>query len=88
MATRSVTTWDVLVGHVTLDLQCLDRIYLNEFVPNPQVVGRSWDAPVPGSASRNGRSGSPRSGWCRSSKGRFGRHPIRQWWRCAAFWVG
>jgi len=29
MTTRPVTTWDVLDGHVTLDLQCLDRLYLN-----------------------------------------------------------
>jgi hypothetical protein len=40
MATRPVTTWDVLDGHVTLDLQCLDRIYLNGYVPNLQVGGQ------------------------------------------------
>ena len=40
MATRSVTTWDVLVGLGTLDLQFLDRIYLNEYVPNLQVGGQ------------------------------------------------
>jgi hypothetical protein len=40
MATRPVTTWDVLDGHVTLDLQCLDRIYLNGYVPNMQVGGQ------------------------------------------------
>ena len=34
MATRPVSTWDVLDGHVTLDLQCLDRIYLNGYLPN------------------------------------------------------
>ena len=31
---------DVLDGHVTLDLDCLDRIYLNAYVPNVQVAGR------------------------------------------------
>jgi hypothetical protein len=28
---------DVLDGHVVLDLECLDRIYLNGYVPNLQV---------------------------------------------------
>ncbi len=31
---------DVLDGHVTLDLDCLDRIYLNVYVPNLQVGGQ------------------------------------------------
>src|SRR4051794_4500805 len=31
---------DVLDGHVALDLQCLDRIYLNAYVPNLQVGGQ------------------------------------------------
>src|SRR5947209_12901975 len=31
---------DVLDGHVTLDLQCLDRVYLNGYVPNLQVGGQ------------------------------------------------
>jgi hypothetical protein len=31
---------DVLANHVTLDLQCLDRIYLNAYVPNLQVGGQ------------------------------------------------
>jgi hypothetical protein len=31
---------DLLEGHVTLDLQCLDRIYLNAYVPNLQVGGQ------------------------------------------------
>ncbi len=31
---------DVLDGHVTLDLECLDRIYLNAYVPNLQVAGQ------------------------------------------------
>jgi hypothetical protein len=35
-----VTVNDVLAGHVKLDLQCLDRIYLNGYVPNLQVGGQ------------------------------------------------
>jgi hypothetical protein len=31
---------DVLEAHVQLDLQCLDRIYLNGYVPNLQVGGQ------------------------------------------------
>lgn len=30
----------VLDGHVSLDLECLDRIYLNAYVPNLQVSGQ------------------------------------------------
>ena len=31
---------DVLDGHVGLDVECLDRIYLNGYVPNLQVAGQ------------------------------------------------
>jgi hypothetical protein len=31
---------DVLDGHVVLDLECLDRIYLNGYVPKLQVGGQ------------------------------------------------
>ncbi|MCA1692150.1 MAG: hypothetical protein LC733_08130 [Actinobacteria bacterium] len=31
---------DLLEGHVTLDLECLDRIYLNAYIPNLQVSGQ------------------------------------------------
>jgi hypothetical protein len=31
---------DLLNGHVTLDLECLDRVYLNAYVPNLQVSGQ------------------------------------------------
>ena len=31
---------DVLEGHVALDVECLDRIYLNAYVPNLQVGGQ------------------------------------------------
>ena len=40
-AAGTVTAAQVLDGHVTLDLECLDRIYLNGYVPNLQVGGRS-----------------------------------------------
>jgi hypothetical protein len=33
MAQRVVTVNDVLQGHVALDIECLDRIYLNAYVP-------------------------------------------------------
>src|SRR5215469_8218847 len=33
MNQRVVTVNDVLEGHVTLDIECLDRIYLNAYVP-------------------------------------------------------
>jgi hypothetical protein len=36
----AVTVNDVLDGHVGLDLECLDRIYLNGYVPNLQVGGQ------------------------------------------------
>jgi hypothetical protein len=35
-----VTLTDVLDGHVVLDLECLDRIYLNGYVPTLQVGGQ------------------------------------------------
>lgn len=31
---------DVLDGHVVLDLECLDRVYLNAYVPNLQLGGQ------------------------------------------------
>jgi hypothetical protein len=37
---KPVTINDVLEGHVALDLECLDRIYLNAYVPNLQVGGQ------------------------------------------------
>ena len=36
----TVTVNDLLDGHVVLDVQCLDRIYLNGYVPNLQVGGQ------------------------------------------------
>jgi hypothetical protein len=35
-----VTVNDLLDGHVALDVECLDRIYLNGYVPNLQVGGQ------------------------------------------------
>jgi hypothetical protein len=40
MTQRPVRTADILDGHVSLDLECLDRIYLNGYVPNLQVGGQ------------------------------------------------
>jgi hypothetical protein len=40
MVGRPVTVNDVLDGHVVLDLECLDRIYLNAYVPTLQVGGQ------------------------------------------------
>src|SRR5262245_51608924 len=36
----TVTINDVLDGHVVLDVECLDRIYLNGYVPNLQMGGQ------------------------------------------------
>lgn len=36
MGARVVTVNDVLNGNVALDIQCLDRIYLNAYVPKLQ----------------------------------------------------
>jgi hypothetical protein len=38
--TGTVTVNQALQGHVVLDLDCLDRIYLNGYVPNLQVAGQ------------------------------------------------
>ena len=35
-----VTVNNLLDGHVGLDLECLDRIYLNGYVPTLQVAGQ------------------------------------------------
>src|SRR5260370_38206596 len=36
----AVTVNDLLDGHVALDVECLDRIYLNGYVPMLQVGGQ------------------------------------------------
>jgi hypothetical protein len=40
LATGTVIVNDVLDGHVALDLECLDRVYLNLYLPNLQVGGQ------------------------------------------------
>ncbi|HLK00029.1 MAG TPA: hypothetical protein VKU39_08995 [Streptosporangiaceae bacterium] len=40
MAQRTVTVNDMLDGHVALDIQCPDRIYLNAYVPILQSSGQ------------------------------------------------
>jgi hypothetical protein len=35
-----VTVNDMLAGHVKLNLECLDRMHFNEYVPNLQVSGQ------------------------------------------------
>lgn len=42
--TTVVNVNDLLDGHVVLDLDCLDRIYLNAYVPSLQTPGRWWPA--------------------------------------------
>src|SRR5579859_7339195 len=37
---EAVNINDVLDGHIVLDVECLDRIYLNGYVPNLQVPGQ------------------------------------------------
>src|SRR6266568_4573352 len=60
MSAHVVTVNDVLDGHVALDIQCLDRIYLNAYVPilqtSAQVVAfltRHLGYPVPSPALFN-----------------------------------
>ncbi|MGH3397280.1 MAG: hypothetical protein ACRDPO_21580 [Streptosporangiaceae bacterium] len=36
----TLTVNDLLDGHVALDLECLDRVYLNGYVPSLQVGGQ------------------------------------------------
>jgi hypothetical protein len=40
MAQRTVTVNDLLDGHVVLDIECLDRVYLNAYVPILQSSGQ------------------------------------------------
>jgi hypothetical protein len=37
---ETLTVNDLLDGHVSLDLECMDRIYLNGYVPSLQVAGQ------------------------------------------------
>lgn len=40
MTATVVRVGDLLDGHVQLDVECLDRIYLNGYVPRLQVGGQ------------------------------------------------
>jgi hypothetical protein len=58
MGMRVVTVNDVLDGHVALDIECLDRIYLNAYVPTLQTsaqvaafLTRHLGFPLPSPAS-------------------------------------
>ena len=37
---RPVTLSDILHGHAVLDIECLDRIYLNGYIPVLQTAGQ------------------------------------------------
>lgn len=58
---RPVTLTDILEGHAVLDIDCLDRIYLNGYVPalqsSGQLVGflnnRGYPIPSPAALGRN-----------------------------------
>ena len=56
MTSRAVRTADILNGRVRLDVQCLDRIYLNGYVPTLQVVAflasRGYPIPSPAVVGR------------------------------------
>ena len=42
----TVTVNDVLDGHVGLDIECLDRIYLNGYLPSLQMAGQVVSFPT------------------------------------------
>ena len=57
MSARVVTASEVLEGHVALDIECLDRVYLNAYVPILQSSGQVvafmtqyLDLPIPSPA--------------------------------------
>jgi len=57
MSGRTVTVNEVMDGHVVLDIECLDRIYLNAYVPILQSSGQVvafmtqyLDMPIPSPA--------------------------------------
>ncbi len=68
MATRPVTVNDMLDGHVVLDLESFDRVYLNGYVPNLQVGGQVVDFltrrgfPIPSLGPAGGRGSIPGGG--------------------------
>ena len=69
MGARVVTVNEVLGEHVKLDIECLDRIYLNAYVPILQSSGQvvafmtqhlGLPIPSPRSSTRSGRSSAGR----------------------------
>jgi hypothetical protein len=83
MIARVITVNDVLDGHVVLDIECLDRIYLNAYVPimqaSSQVVAFLVRAPgvpvpLPGAVPPDGVPLPPGGGLFR----RCQRHPVDQ----------
>ena len=58
MVTGTATVTDLLEGHLVLEIECLDRIYLNCYVPKLQVAGqvvgfmtRQLGLPIPSPAT-------------------------------------
>ena len=83
MVQRVVTVNDVLDGHVALDIECLDRIYLNAYVPilqtSAQVVAflsghLGFPFPSPALFRQIGRAVPPGGGLVRRGQ----RHPVGQ----------
>ncbi len=73
--TTVVNINDVLDGHVGLDLACIDRLYLNAYVPNLQVSGQvvtfltghlGFPIPSPALLHKIGN----RLSWCEGLRGR------------------
>ena len=55
------TVAEVLRGHVTLEYECIDRMYLNVYVPQLQSLGGVVGICTPTTASAS----PPRRRWCR-----------------------
>ena len=83
MGARVVTVNEVLGGHVTLDIECLDRVYLNAYVPILQSSGQvvafmtqHLGLPIPSPAlfEKIGAAVPPGGGLVRRGQ----RHPVGQ----------
>ncbi len=83
MGARVVTAGEVLDGHVTLDIECLDRVYLNAYVPILQSSGQvvafmtqHLGLPIPSPAffDKIGQQVPPGGGLLRRGQ----RHPVGQ----------
>ncbi len=53
MGARVVTADEVLGGHAVLDIECLDRVYLNAYVPILQGPRRPIYVRAPSQSCRN-----------------------------------